>query len=74
VLVYGRSPSTKGMIALTELLNYAQPAADDTSVETAEPAPTAVERCTTPAIIALVRLLARQAAQENVAAEVARHG
>jgi hypothetical protein len=80
VLVYGRSPSTKGMIALTELLNHAQPAADDTSAETAEPAPTAVERCTTettihhPAIIALVPLLARQAAQEHVAAKVARHG
>jgi hypothetical protein len=64
------------VIALTQLPDTAQPDAE------AEATPTipAVEPCTTkpsahhPALVALARLLGRQAAREHVAAEVARHG
>jgi hypothetical protein len=78
MLVYRGSPVATGVIVLTQPLNSAQPAAD----AEAEATPTipAVELRTTkpsahhPALVALVRILARQAAQEHFAAEVARHG
>ena len=84
VLVYGGLPDANGVIALTKPMDFARPAAaTPTAGATPAATPAVPPRApghagdavsSHPALVALVRLLARQMAREHLEAEVARHG
>jgi hypothetical protein len=74
VLAYGGLPSNLRVIALTQLPPSAQPMPVATTEAEPTPAAPSVEPACHPVIASIVRLLARQAAQEHLATEAARHG